>query len=74
MFLNLNLVSFKAIRAQEQERGGHIPNLAMTAHAAGTDETWSLEAGMDAYLAKPVDISGPSARSSAKDGLSDVRS
>jgi CheY-like chemotaxis protein len=56
MFLNLNLDSFKAIRAQEQERGGHIPILAMTAHAAGTDETWCLEAGMDAYLAKPVDL------------------
>ena len=45
-----------AIRAQERERGGHIPILAMTAHAAGTDETWCLEAGMDAYLAKPVDL------------------
>ena len=46
----------KAIRAQERECGGHIPILAMTAHAAGTDETWCLEAGMDAYLAKPVDL------------------
>ena len=43
------------IREAEQERGGHIPIIAMTAHAmAGTQEE-CLRKHMDAYLSKPID-------------------
>ncbi|GFO60438.1 histidine kinase [Geomonas silvestris] len=45
-----------AIRARERERGGHIPIVAMTAHALKEDETRCLQAGMDAYLSKPIDF------------------
>jgi two-component system cell cycle sensor histidine kinase/response regulator CckA len=46
----------RAIRDKELERGGHIPILAMTAHAHDDDQAWCLASGMDAYLAKPVDL------------------
>lgn len=43
-----------AIREQEHKTGGHIPIIAMTAHAMKGDEKRCLEAGMDAYIAKPI--------------------
>jgi two-component system, sensor histidine kinase and response regulator len=44
----------QAIRERERETGGHLPVVAMTAHAMKGDRERCLEAGMDAYVSKPV--------------------
>jgi two-component system sensor histidine kinase/response regulator len=48
------LETTEAIRSGERASGGHLPIVAVTAHAMKEDVERCLAAGMDAYLAKPL--------------------
>lgn len=48
------LAATAAIRAKEQQSGTHLPIVGLTAHALKEDRNRCLAAGMDGYLAKPI--------------------
>src|SRR5262249_15698594 len=50
------LEAASSIRRSEQSTGGHVPIIALTAHAMKGDRERCIAAGMDGYVSKPIRI------------------
>lgn len=50
------LDALAAIRAQEQQSGGHLPVIMATAHTESGDKARFRQAGADGFVAKPIQI------------------
>ena len=50
------LEAARRIREREQQTGVHLPIVAMTANAMKGDRERCLDAGMDAYISKPIRV------------------
>lgn len=57
MDINMPLVDgFTAVSAIRKKESGHTPVIAMTAYALNGDRQKCIDAGMDDYISKPIDI------------------